>query len=167
MAIAAAMMMCTNMMAQETQQQPGQQPRQFDPAEMAKNRTETMVKEYGLNEEQAQKLLELNIKQSERMPMMMMGPRGQRGQRPQTGDQQPRRERPQTGEQPRQPRGDRPQMSREDMQKAMEEYNAELQKIMTEEQYKKYQEAQAQRRQMGPRGQRGQGQRPMQRPNND
>ena len=60
LAIAAVITMSANVMAQDDQQQQGPQPRQFDRAEMMKQRTEQVVKDYGLNEEQAKKLLELN-----------------------------------------------------------------------------------------------------------
>ena len=150
LAIAAAIMMSTSVMAQD---QPSRQRRQFDPAEMAKQRTEMMVREYGLNEDQSAKLLDLNTRYADKMPMMMgRGPRGgQRGQRPQTGDQRPQR--PDTvrqgGERPR------PQMSREEMQKQMEAYNAELKNIMTEEQFQKYQDDQKRRMQQRPGERRG------------
>jgi len=160
LAIAAAVMMSANMMAQDQQQTP-QAPPQMDKEAMIKQRTEQVVKDYGMNEEQAGKLLALNTEFFDKMPMMGMGRGGfrggQRGQRPQMGQG----ERPQ-GEHRQ---GDRPRMSREEMQKQMEAYNAELKKIMTEEQYAKYQEDQQKRMQRMRQGRPG-GQRP-QRPNND
>ena len=120
LALAAAMMMSVSMMAQD-QQAP--QRRQFDPAEMAKQRTEMMVKEYELNEEQAKKLLDLNTQYADKMPMM--GPRGgQRGERPQAGERQ-RPQRPDSTRQGQQRpgRGEGPRMNREEMQKQMEAYN--------------------------------------------
>lgn len=45
---------------------------------------------------------------------------------------------------------------REKMEKEMKAYDEELQKIMTSEQYKKYQADQEKRRKDGPRGPRGQ-----------
>lgn len=161
LAIAAAMMMSANVMAQGNQQRP-----QMDPAEMMKARTEQMVKEYGLNEEQAKKLEVLNTNFAQKMPMMG-GQRGQgqrtqgqtgqrqRGQGQTERDQRPQRQQGDTirrGERP-QGQGQRGQMNFEEMRKNMEEYNAELQKIMTEEQFKKYTENN--QRRMGQRGQRG------------
>ena len=167
LAIAAAVMMSANVMAQNDDQQ-APQPRQFDPAEMVKQRTEQMVKEYGLDEEQSKKLLDLNTSFYGKMPMMggRGGQRGPWGQRPQAGEQRPQ-QRPDTLRQgPRPQRGERPQMNREEMQKQMEAYNTELEKIMTAEQYQKYKEDQQKRMSRGPRdGQRGQ-QRPR-RLNND
>ena len=163
LAIAAAMMMSANMMAQNTEVQQPRQPQQMARTEMIKQRTEMTAKEYGLNEEQSAKLLELNTQYADKIPMMG-GPRGQRGQRPQAGEQRQRPQQDGQAEGQRGQRGQRPQMNFEEMRKNMEEYNAELQKIMTPEQYQKYQQAQQQRMQrMQQRGGRqgfGGGQRP-------
>ena len=148
MAIAAAMMMSATVMAQNEQPQ-GQGPRQMDRAEMIKARTEQVVKEYGLNEEQAKKLEALNTEYFEKMPMMRF-PR-QQGQAGQGQGQRPQRQEGQMGQRPQRqpgdslrrgqrPQGDRPQMNFEEMRKNMEEYNAALEKIMTEEQFAKYRE---------------------------
>ena len=153
LALAAAMMMSASAMAQEAteqQQRPSNE-------EMLKMRTEQMVKDYSLNEEQAAKLLELNKEYQEKIPMMGMGMgRGQRGgmrgQRPEGGN------RPQAGERPQRPQGqggERPRMNFEEMQKNMEAYQAGLEKIFTEEQMNKYKEN-MQNRMRGPRG-NGQG----------
>ena len=157
LAIAAAMMMSVNMMAQDAEQKKDQ-PRQFDRTEMTKQRTEQMAKEYGLNEEQTEKLLKLNTEYAEKLPMMGRGPRGgQRGERPQAGERR-MPQRPDTarqgGERPQ--RGPRPMMNREEMMKNMEAYNGELEKIMTPEQYQKYKANTQRRMQVGPRGQRPQ-----------
>ena len=67
----AAVAMSFNAMAQEQAQ--NEQRREFNPEEMAKNRTEAAVKKYGLNEEQAAKLLDLNKRFSDKMrPMRNM-----------------------------------------------------------------------------------------------
>ena len=86
MAIVAAVMMSASALAQDAQQQ-RPQPR-MDRGEAAKQRTEQMVKDYALSEEQAQKLLDLNTEYAEKIPMMMgRGPRGgQPGQRPVAGE---------------------------------------------------------------------------------
>ena len=162
MAIAAAMMMSTGVMAQDGPQPGDRGPRRFDPAEMMKQRTERMVQEYGLNEEQAQKLLALNTDFAEKMPMMGRGHRGgMRGGRPQAGERQRDRQEPADTTMRPAPRGDRPQMSREEMEKVFEDYNAGIEKIFTAEQFKKYKENMEQRRPQGPRGRRGgDGQRP-------
>ena len=73
-AIAAAVMMSANLMAQDDQKQ-DQQPQQPDKTEMIKQHTDQMVKDYGLNEEQADKLLALNTEYADKLPMMFRGPR--------------------------------------------------------------------------------------------
>lgn len=153
LAIAAAMMMSATAMAQNEQAQG--QPRQFDRAAMMKARTEQMVKDYGLNEEQAKKLETLNTEFAEKMPMMrgMRGqgqrPQGQagQGQRPERGQgqagqgQRPQRQQGDSIRRGQRGQGQGQQMNFEEMRKNMEAYNAELQKIMTEEQYNKYRES--------------------------
>ena len=172
MAIVAAVMMSANMAAQ-TEEQP-QMPQQPDRGEMIKQRTEQMVKEYALSEEQAGQLLALNTEFADKMPMMM-GPGMRDGQRPQRGEMRRplRGERSQNGE-ARPQRGERSQlpdsmrqgrMQRpmggpgfgrgEDMRKVMDEYNEGLKKIFTEDQYKKYEEDMNKRRQQMRRGPRG------------
>lgn len=174
MAIAAALMMSATAMAQQDSVRDS---RQQDPVEMTKQRTDQMVKDYGLSEEQAQQLFDLNTKFADKLPPMMMGRgpraemRGQRpegGQRPQAGERERRPMRPENGDSLRRGGrrgmgGGRQMMNFEEMRKNMDAYNAELEKIMTEEQYAKYKEAQQQRMQRmqrrpgdGPRGQRPQ-----------
>jgi len=180
MALVAAVMMSANMVAQtEEQAQMPQQPQMpaFDKAEMIKQRTEQMVKEYELTEEQAAQLLELNTEYFDKMPMMMMGPgngqrpqrggdmrRPMRGQRMQNGEARPQNgemrppmpQRPDSLRQGRGQRGQRPGFGRgEDMRKVMEEYNEGVKKIFTEDQFKKYEESMANMRQMMRRGPRG------------
>ena len=66
----AAMAMSFSAMAQEQQ---NDQRREFNSEEMAKTRTDEAVKKYGLNEEQAAKLLDLNKRFSQKMrPMRPM-----------------------------------------------------------------------------------------------
>ena len=170
MAVAAAVMMSVSALAQQEvqPQQAGDEPRQMDKTELVKQHTERMVTEYGLNADQAAKLLEVNTQYFDKMPFMMMrGQRGgQRGQRPQQmrGGQRPQRmggdslrfggQRPQRigGE-----RGQRPMMNREEMQKNVEAYNAEVEKILTADQFTKFKESQQRPQQRGQRGaQRGQ-----------
>lgn len=92
--------------------------KKFDKKNFAQHRTDRMVKKYGLDEKQAAQLLELNTKYSGKI-----GPLGHRHKTDaETGatDQQPQEKK-------------RPELTEE--QKA---YNTELQKIMTDEQFKKY-----------------------------
>ena len=113
MALAAVIMISSSAMAQE---QNGQRPeRKMDRNEMIKHRTDRMVKDYGLNEEQGKKLLELNTSFADKMP----GARGNRGERPSREEMEAQREK---------------------MRATMDAYNAELKNILTEEQFSKYQE---------------------------
>ena len=134
----------------------GQRP-QMDREQMIKMRTDRTVEQYKLNAEQAKQLLELNTKYADTMPGFGSRGRGQGGPRMrgqgggfgQGGGQMPEL----TPEQ---------QAQRDEMRKQREEstkaYNAELEKILTPEQYKQYQEDQQNR------GRRGGGQRSGQRP---
>ena len=108
-------------------EQGGNRPPRMDRTEWAKRRTEMMVQKYGLNEEQAKALQELNEKQM---------PRGN-GQRPPRPDST-------QAERPKGPRGHRPGGNWQEMQK---EYNEQLQKIMTADQFKAYMEDMEKRRQ--------------------
>lgn len=153
MAIAAAMMMSATAMAQDNQAQ-GQRPRRMDRTEIIKARTDYMVKEYGLNEQQAQKLQALNTEYAEKLPMMrrqrQQGQAGQR-QRPQRQEgqagqgQRPQRQPGDTLRRGQRGQGQRTQVNPEEMRKNMDAYNAELEKIMTAEQYAKYKENAARR----------------------
>jgi len=125
------------------------QEKMMDKGEMIKHRTERMVKTYGLDEAQAQKLLELNTAFADKL-QRPRGPRPDRdaGSREQVDGM--------TGATAK-PEGQRP--SREEMEvrmkkmrENMEAYNAELQKIFTTEQYAKYQEDMKKSRPVGRRG---------------
>jgi hypothetical protein len=152
----AAVMMGATAMAQQANPNNGER-RQFDPQEMVKQRTEATAKKYGLNEEQTQKLLDLNTRYQGKIgPMGGMGGmrqgqgRRQMGQRPQ--GQAPRRAQNDSvrSERPR-PQGGQGNFggaNREEMRKNMEAYEAELKTIMTEEQYKAYQNDSVSRRPM-------------------
>ena len=182
MALVAAVMMSANMVAQTEELAPApqtpapQQPMQ-EMTEVIKQRTDQMVKDYELTEEQAGLLLALNTEYAEKMPMMMMGPGmrdGQRGPRggemrrpmrgPRMGNGEARPQMPDSLRQarPMRPMGDRPGFgNREDMRKVMEDYNEGLKKIFTEDQFKKYEESvNARRQQMRRGGPRGMGRRP-------
>lgn len=171
MVFALAMALATTMgaLAQEAQQGQ-QQRRQQNPEEMIQRRTEATVKKYQLNEEQAQKLLELNKKYASTMGGMRPGgPRGGMGRGPQDGNvgRKQRGERPAT--RPQRPDslqhapGRQPAQLTEEVRKSMEAYDNELQQIMTPEQYKAYKADMEKRMQehgqRGDRGQRGQRQR--------
>ena len=137
MFLVAALMACTTTFAQ-SQNENGQARKAVDKTQLVKMRTEAMVKQLGLNEAQAEKLLALNTEYADKLPGMR-GNRGQGGERP----------------------------SSEEMQKKMQEskaamvaYNTKLKTILTEEQMAKYTEMQKSRAQRGGNrqgGTRGQG----------
>lgn len=104
-------------------EQGGNQRPRMDRTEWVKRRTEMMVQKYGLDEKQAVALKELNEKQ------MMPRGNGQRPQRPEGAQ----------GQQGSRPGGN--------WQEMMKQYNEELQKIMTADQFKAYTEDMEKRRQ--------------------
>ena len=119
--------------------------------EMVKHRTDKMVEDYQLNDKQAKKLLELNTAYADKMRPPHHGhhgPHGMRGQRPEPpkGDMR--------GERPEPPKGER-QDRRKEMAETMKAYDAELQKIMTTEQYEKYKADMQQRHERDHKGPHG------------
>ena len=122
--------------------------------EMVKHRTDKMVEDYQLNDKQAKKLLALNTEYADKMrphrhgPHGHHGPHGMRGQRPEPpkGDMD--------GQRPEPPKGDR-QDRRKEMAETMKAYNAELQKIMTAEQFEKYKSDMQQRHERDHKGPHG------------
>ena len=164
MMMAAAVLMGTAAMAQGNN---GQRP-QIDRTEMIKQRTDQMVEKYKLNETQAKQLLELNTKNADLMGRGMgMGRMGGQGGRrgggqgaPQMGGGQGA---PQMGGGGFQ-MTDEMRAQFEEMRKQREEnqkkYDAELEKILTPEQFKSYQkdmEEQRAQRGRGMGGRRGGG----------
>lgn len=111
--------------------------REFKPEEMATRMADGMKKELGLNDEQYKSVYDLYLKRGEEMKA--------------------RRDKDQPGQQ-----ADR-EARRAEMQKQQEATNAELKKILTPEQYTKYEELQQQKKQDqqkrhkqgGPRGPHG------------
>lgn len=133
----AAALMSTSAIAQEEKQ--GKRPeKKFDKTEMVKHRTDETVKRYSLNDQQAKQLLDLNNKYADKM-----GPRG--GRHHHHGGPEGRPGRPPKddakakGERPEPPKDGQRGERRKQMEETMKAYDAELQKIMTPEQYKAYQ----------------------------
>ena len=134
MTIVAAVMFSSAAMAQD--QEKGKKKE-----EMAKHRTEKMVKDYDLNDKQAAKLLELNTKYADKMrphrgPHGPHGPHGMKGQRPEPPTKEMKAEM---------------EKKRAEMEKEQKAYDAELQKILTPDQYKLYQHDMQKHRKGGPR----------------
>lgn len=150
----AMVTMSLSAMAQDT----AQVRRQFNPEQMAKMRTDAVVKKYGLNDNQAKKLLDLNTRFAGKIrPMGPMGGQRRGGQRMQ-GDR-PQRMNPDSLRAQGQRRGQGQRgggFNREEMQKNMEDYNNELKSILTPEQYEAYQKDEQQNRRQfnGPRRER-------------
>ena len=148
---ATALMLSVCAFAQgDGQRPPREKP---DEATMVKMRTEHMVKRLELDETQAAKLLELNQKYPQ---MMMGGPGGPGGHggpggpgmgRPPRDGQRPEAKadtlKPKKENKVKKDRNDRPQLTEEQMEKMKvdrEAYEAELKGILTEDQFKTWQE---------------------------
>lgn len=133
MMLAVLMMSITTMNAQNKD---GDKPQtRMDRSEMVQRRTDRMVSRYGLNQDQAKQLLELNKEFD--MKFAPMGGRnmGHRGQRGGMRDSVNRPTPEQAEAWAKKGRGN------------MEDYQQKLKKIMTDEQYSKYEQAQKQRMQ--------------------
>ncbi len=133
MAVVAALMMGSTVMAQDDNQKTKREGRQFDQTEMAQKRTEQMVKKYGLSKEQADKLLELNKKYT---PQMRFGRGARGGNRSAQGvnDESAATKR----QQPTEEQKARMESRRKEMQEQMQAYEAELKSILTPDQYTGY-----------------------------
>lgn len=111
----------------------GPQRREFKPEDMATRMADGMKKELSLNDKQYKSVYDLYLKRGEEMKA-----RREKGQQGQQVDREARRE---------------------EMKKSQEAMNAELKKILTAEQYTKYEEMlkkqQQRQRQGGPRGHQG------------
>ena len=134
-----ALLSMTAVQAQESEKNNAQQfrgPRQMTPEQL----TERMTNDLKLSDEQKTKVLELNKEYEQ----VLAGP-GMRGPRPGRGNGEA-----QNGQRP-----ERPQLTdeqREEMKQRMEkrqEYEKKLKEILTEDQYKKYQESRPGRRGFG------------------
>ena len=97
--------------------------------EMIQKRTDRMVERYGLNKEQAQQLLKVNTTYESQLMDGRRGPRmpGQ-GQRPVRRDSVERQR----------PSQEQMEAMRKEMTAKMDAYKAEVKKIMTDEQFAKY-----------------------------
>ena len=143
LAMVAAALMTVNANAQDAQKRPG---KKFNKEEMVQRRAEGMVKELGLDSLQKASLVQLLSKYSDR-PDFRRPPRRPDGERKDSVE----RKRP-SEEEMKKMHGT--------MQKEREEFNAGLKKILTTEQFAKYEELEKQRanrgggRSAGPRGRR-------------
>ena len=156
-AIAAAIVMSATAMAQEQKDcKEGKRPNK---TEMTKKRTERMVKQYGLNADQAKQLQALNEKYAGKI-----GPRHHgRGHHPRLDSLKGKRhELDKNGQMarrdglrpPKDMKGKHPE--RPQQREAMQAYETELQQIMTADQYKAYKADMEKRFKKGRRGHKGQ-----------
>ena len=163
-----AMAMCANVMAQEVNEQK-QEPKPVDKEEMAQKRTDFMVERYGLNEEQAAKLLELNkahvdkqrpMRRDLRRPPMKKfegKPLEEKEIVPEEMEKAPEKMEKVPEKMEKAELKDKPALKdmkpglRDEMKKEREAYENELQKIMTEEQFSAYKKD-SEKRHHGPRG---------------
>ena len=124
--------------------------KKIDKTEMVKHRTDEMVKRYELNDQQAKQLLELNTKYADKMHPRgpHHGPKG--GPRPPKADKDGKAQRPEPPKDGKDGKAQRPEPPKDgkhgdhkahhqQMAETMKAYDAELQKIMTPEQFKAYQ----------------------------
>ena len=114
--------------------------KKMTPAERAEKMTERMVKEYSLNDAQKKQLLEVNLARCEKMDARM-------SMRPDVSGKKDGKKAPQMTKEER-------EKMRAEMKNANDEYNAQLQKIMTEEQYASYTKKQSEREQRMKEGRR-------------
>lgn len=143
MTLAAALTISATAMAQEVKKS---ERKTIDRTEMIQKRTEAVAKRYGLDEEQTKKLLELNKKYDGKTGRMMM--RGDRN--PMKGDMRMRKHGMVTDSSVMKQRLAPDSVMRKRINPAtgkrlnaagaMKEYNEELRGIMTEEQYKRYEQ---------------------------
>lgn len=146
MALAVALSVGTTAMAQDD----SNKERKFDKTEMIQKMTDRTVKQYGLDDEQAAKLLKLNTEYADKMRPMGGpggGPGGPRGMRPGGEDDQ---ERPELTDEQKAEMETR----MKEMKANREAYQKELEGIMTADQFKSYQADQEKRRNRGGRPQR-------------
>lgn len=127
--VVAALALTTSASAQnDNDNQKRQRPNK---TEMIQKRTDSMVERYGLNKEQAAQLLKVNTTYD---GQMMGGPRARRmggpGQPPERRDSVERQR----------PSKEQMETMRKEMETKKEAYKAEVKKIMTEEQFAKYEE---------------------------
>ena len=146
MTLLAAVMVSTAVVAQDKKDNQSLQDNNRK-QEMAKHHTDRLVKDYQLNDKQAKQLLELNTRYADKMRPhhpRHHGPHGMKGRRPEPpkGDTD--------GQRPEPPKGDR-QDRRKEMDETMKAYETELQKIMTPEQFNRYQADMKGSRDKGPR----------------
>ncbi len=122
----------TLVMAAMAQRQNRPEHRPMNPKEMVEHQTNRMAEQLGLTAEQKAKVFDLNVEFNKNMP------KRNRGERPTEGEIS---------------------QQRQNMEKALADYEAGLKKVLTEEQFNKYAEMRKQQRQQMQRNGNGNGRR--------
>ena len=136
-----AVLVSTSVIAQEESKNEQRPPRKFDKTEMVKHRTDETVSRYKLSDKQAKQLLELNTKYADKMGPGLRGHRGgpHHPGHPGAG-RPPMPPKDANAQKPEPPKDDSKMQERhKEMEATMKAYDAELQKIMTADQFKSYQ----------------------------
>lgn len=165
MTMIAAVLMSSAAFAQEEKKCECKNSKQPDKTEMVKHRTDKFAKRYGLNDQQAASLLELNTKYADKFG----GPRGHHGKHHgkrhgmKPGKKHEGQTDATTGATPQQPRGDkkRPELTeeqkakfearRQEVEANRKAYETELKKILTDDQFKQYEADMKKHKGHGPR----------------
>ncbi len=135
LAIVALFAFAIGVSAQEQQGEPKRPEGKFNKEEMVKHRVEGMVKELGLDDAQKTKLQKLFEKQASKKGFGMPPRKPEGAPKDTVGMKRPSEK--------------DMQKMREEMEKERAEFNAELKKILTSEQYTKYEELEKQRSKRG------------------
>ncbi len=131
--------------------------------EIIQHQTDRTVEELGLDSDQAAKLLELNTAYADKMPMGggPGGPSGPRGPRPDGAcPGSCNQSASESTTKPEPPSKDDMEAKMKEMQANREAYDKQLQEILTDDQYTKYQQLQKQRMQRRPGGRAPRGEKP-------
>lgn len=161
MTMIAAVLMSSAAFAQEEKKCECKNCKQPDKTEMVKHRTDKFAKKYGLNDQQAASLLELNTKYADKFG----GPRGHHGKKHgmRHGKKHDEKCDAATGATTPQPRGDkkRPELTeeqkakfearRQEMEANRKAYETELKKILTADQFKQYEADMKNHKEHGPK----------------
>ena len=134
--IAVALTFALSVSAQSEDSKQGERPK-FNKTEMIQKQTDRMAERYSLSTDQAKQLLQLNTTYSGQM-MGMPGGRGPRPGGPREPGQGIPGGAPADSAQHQRPSKEQMEAMRKEMETKRVAYNAELKKIMTDEQYAKY-----------------------------
>lgn len=141
-AMMAALLISSAALAQEEKKQCKCSEKKPDKTEMVKHRTEKMAKDYNLTDQQKQQLQELNTRYADKMK-----PRGRHGHHGKDKMDKKDKKRPELTEEQKA----KMEAERKERDATVKAYEAELQKIMTAEQFQQYQADMKKHGHRGPR----------------